>query len=308
MLLLTDPFLARHEPGPTHPERPARVEHLLASLAAAPVAGWRTESPRRAEDADLVRFHTRAHVDGILAQAGRRVSLDPDTHLSPDSVDAALLAAGAALDAVDAVCSGGDPRAFALVRPPDHHAEPDRAMGFCVFNNLAVAAEHALAQHDVERILVVDWDVHHGNGTAHGFEERADVMVFNLHQSPLYPGTGAAIDHGVGAGEGLTVNRPLPAGSGDAEVLAALQHHLLPAADAFEPDLVLVHAGYDAHHRDPIGGLRVTRDGYHRMAALVRRLAERHAGGRLVGCLEGGYDLVGLEEGVRATLEAWSEA
>ena len=303
MLILTDRAMARHEPGPAHPERPARLEHLLGALER---EGHYIQHPRRAEDADLTRFHTRAYVEGILPMAGQRVSLDADTHLSPDSVDAALLAAGAALDAVDAVCRGDHQRAFALVRPPGHHAERDRAMGFCVFNNLAIAAEHALAQHDVDRILIVDWDVHHGNGTAHGFEDRADVLVFNVHQSPLYPGTGRSSELGTGAGEGLTINRPVPAGSGDAEVLAELEQHLLPAAKDFTPDLVLVHAGYDAHHRDPIGGLRMTREGYRAMATLVRAIAEEHANGKLAATLEGGYDLTGLEEGFLATVEAWS--
>ena len=302
MLILSDRVMARHEPGPAHPERPARLEHLLAVLER---DGYPTQHPRRAEDADLCRFHTRAFVEGILDMAGRRASLDADTHLSPGSIDAALLAAGAALDAVDAVCRGDHQRAFALVRPPGHHAERDRAMGFCVFNNLAVAAEHALAQHDLERILVVDWDVHHGNGTAHGFEDRADALVFNVHQSPLYPGTGRASERGTGPGEGLTINRPLPAGAGDDELLHELEHHLVPAAAAFAPELVLVHAGYDAHHLDPIGGLQVTKHGYHRAAALVRTLADEHAGGKLAATLEGGYDLTGLEEGVLATLEAW---
>ncbi len=306
MLILTDPAMARHEPGPAHPERPARLEHLLSVLDREPPPGVLVDHPRRAEDADLTRFHTRAYVESILALEGRRIALDADTVLSPDSVDAALLAAGAALDAVDAVCRGDHARAFALVRPPGHHAERHKAMGFCVFNNLAIAAEHALAQHDVSRILVVDWDVHHGNGTAHGFEDRDDVLVFNLHQFPLYPGTGHPNERGTGAGEGYTINRTLPPGAGDAEAIAELEGHLLPAANDFAPDLVLVHAGYDAHHLDPIGGLQLTRAGYLAMATMVRTIADEHAAGKLAATLEGGYDLTGLEQGFLATLEAWS--
>jgi len=306
MLILTDPFMERHDPGQGHAERPARLERLLASLEEQPVPGVRLASPRKAEPGELSRFHLRGYVESILDLAGRTYSLDADTNLSPDSVEAALLAAGAALDGVDEVCTGTGRRAFALVRPPGHHAERDRAMGFCIFNNVAIAAEHARAEHGLERILVVDWDVHHGNGTAHGFEDRDDVLVFNVHQSPLYPGTGRAEETGTGAGQGFTINRPLPAGAGDDEYLACLQQHLLPAARNFAPDLVLVSAGYDAHVRDPLGAMQLTNHGYTAMAELVAGIADTHAGGRLVACLEGGYDIEGLVGAVRATLSAWT--
>jgi len=305
MLILTDEFLTRHDAGAAHPERPARLAHLLESLQREPIAGVRLASPRRAEWHELKRFHTPAYLESIDCLAGVAAELDPDTRLSPDSVDCALIAAGAAIEAVEAVCDGDARRAFAMVRPPGHHAERDRAMGFCIFNNLAVAAEHALATGRARRILVVDWDVHHGNGTAHGFEDRPEVFVFNVHQAPLYPGTGTRHEVGLDAGRGATLNRPLPAGSGDAEYLALFESDLIPAVAHFEPDLVLVSAGFDAHERDPLGGMKLTSAGFGAMARLVADLASEHAGGRLAACLEGGYDLEGLEGGVRATLEAW---
>ena len=306
MLILTDPFMQRHDTGSAHPERPARLGHLLSELEKRPIAGASMAHPRRAEWHELKRFHTPEYLESVDRLAGLTAELDPDTKLSADSVDCALLAAGAAIEGVEAICDGEARRAFALVRPPGHHAERDRAMGFCIFNNLAIAAEHALATRRAERILVIDWDVHHGNGTAHGFEDRADVLVFNVHQTPLYPGTGARNEVGVDAGRGFTINRPLPAGSTDADYLAVFEADLLPRARAFAPDLVLVSAGFDAHERDPLGGMRVTSAGFGTLARVVATLADELCDGRLVATLEGGYDLEGLAAGLRATLEAWA--
>jgi len=306
MLILTDAFMERHDTGAGHPERAARLWHVTESLASDPIAGTELVHPRPAEWHELARFHTRAYLDSIEALRGRSVALDIDTVLSPDSVDAAQLAAGACIEGVEAVFTHEAQRAFALVRPPGHHAERHKAMGYCVFNNVAVAAEHALTTLGAQRVLVVDWDVHHGNGTAHGFEDRADVLVFNVHQSPLFPGTGRADETGVDAGLGFTINRPLPAGSGDAEYLAVLERDLVPAARAFAPDLVLVSAGFDAHERDPLGSMRVTDAGFGAMARLVAGIADECCDGRLVGCLEGGYDLAGLTGGLRAAVTEWA--
>jgi len=300
LALFSNPFLLRHDTGAGHPERPARLERLLADLDERTLI-----SPREAVREELARFHTAAYLDEVEALTDRPSQLDPDTVLSADSVRAARLAAGACLDGLDAVVEGEAARAFALVRPPGHHAERHVGMGFCIYNNIAVAAEAARATGAAKRVLIVDWDVHHGNGTAHGFDERDDVFVFNVHQAPLYPGTGRADERGTGAGEGFTLNVPLDAGGSDSTYMRALEEHLVPAAAAFAPDLVLVSAGFDAHQRDPLGGMRVSDAGFGDMAALVRELADTFAGGRLVAALEGGYDLDGLSGAALAVIAAW---
>jgi acetoin utilization deacetylase AcuC-like enzyme len=209
---------------------------------------------------------------------------------------------------VTEVVSGHYRHALALVRPPGHHAEADEARGFCLFNNVAIAAAHARAELGCERVLIVDWDVHHGNGTQHSFYDRDDVLLFSLHRYPFYPGTGDADETGRGAGAGYTVNVPFPGGQGDGDYLAACEALLVPIADAFAPDLVLVSAGFDAHYRDPLGGMEVTEDGYGAMAALVQAIAERHAEGRVVLLLEGGYDLSALGGGLRRCVDVLNGA
>ncbi len=247
-------------------------------------------------------MHSQAYLAAVESVRGQQLHFDVDVSLSPGSVDAARLAVDAALTAVEEVASetGSSESALALVRPPGHHAERGRAMGFCVYNNIAVAVEHARAELGCERVLVVDWDVHHGNGTQHMFEDRRDVLVFNTHQWPHYPGTGAAHEIGRDAGEGYTVNVPLAPGAGDGEYLAVFDEVLTPIAERFAPDLVLVSAGFDAHARDPLGDMRVTDEGFAGLCARVRELADRHARGRLVLLLEGGYDLAGLRESALA--------
>ncbi len=292
--LLFDERMAAHDPGRGHPERPDRLRAVRSALEGA-AGEWVAPTPVSRED--LLRVHDAAHVDRILALRGRVAGLDPDTAVSPGSVDAALLAAGAAVQAVDA---GG--RAFALVRPPGHHAVPSRAMGFCLFNNVAVAAARALAS-GRRRVLVVDWDVHHGNGTQDAFYDRDDVLFFSTHQFPFYPGTGAAHEQGRGQGEGYTVDVPLPPGLGDGDYAIVFAELLVPIADAFRPDLVLVSAGFDAHRDDPLGGMAVTEEGFAALCGVVRDLADRHAEGRLVLALEGGYDLQGLARSVRACVD-----
>jgi acetoin utilization deacetylase AcuC-like enzyme len=301
-LLYWDPLFARHDPGRGHPECPARVEGILQQLERAPLPGVRMRAPRPATEAELARVHGAGMRARLAALRGRTEMVDPDTLTSPDSYDAAVLAAGAGAAAVEAVLAGEAANAFALVRPPGHHAEPDRAMGFCLFNNAAVAAEAARAA-GAERVLVLDWDVHHGNGTQEAFRGRRDVMYQSLHQWPYYPGTGRAEEVGEGAGAGYTVNCPLPAGRTDADYGAAFEELLLPLAEAFRPDLVLVSAGFDAHADDPIGGMAVTERGFAAMCTATRRLAEAACGGRLVLLLEGGYGLGGLARSAHACLE-----
>ena len=301
MLLVSDERMEGHEPGPGHPEAPERLQVVCAALSGLDGTRWATPQP--AARTAVERVHAAAHVAHMEAVRGRRAALDADTHVSRGSIEAAWLAAGAAVDATTAVVRGEARAAFALVRPPGHHAEPDRAMGFCLFNNVAIAAAHALAELGIERVLVVDWDVHHGNGTQSTFFQRDDVLALSLHQFPFYPGTGSADEIGAGPGRGYTVNVPFPAGRSNADYARALEDLLLPIAAEFRPELVLVSAGFDAHRADPLAEMGVTEDGFAAMTALVRDVAAEHAGGRLVLLLEGGYDLRALADSARACVD-----
>ena len=302
-LLFHHDTMIDHDPGRGHPERPERLRAIVADLQQHAVAGaqWVTPTPIAAEE--ILRVHTPEHLRRVEAARGRHLALDPDTIASPATVEASYLAAGAAVQAVDAVLDGRARNAFALVRPPGHHAEPGRAMGFCLLNNVAIAAEHALGRPEIERVLIVDWDVHHGNGTQAAFYERRDVLFFSSHQSPLYPGTGALEEHGRGEGEGYTINVPLHAGATDGDYRRMLTDVVAPAAERFGPDLVLVSAGFDAHRRDPLGGMALTDEGFADLCGTVMAIARAHAGGRMVLLLEGGYDLEGLSQSVHACAE-----
>jgi acetoin utilization deacetylase AcuC-like enzyme len=292
--VFSDDAMLLHEPGPGHPERPGRLVAARRGMDGLDVAWHRpTPAPREALEA----VHDPDYVAQLLALDGRTALLDPDTVTSDGSIRAALLAAGAAIGAVDTALSGQP--AFALVRPPGHHAERGAAMGFCLLDNIAIAAEHA--RKTVERVLIVDWDVHAGNGTAHLFERRRDVLVFDTHQSPFYPGTGHAHEVGAEDGLGFTVNVPLPAGMDDGDYAHAFAALLDPIAEQFRPELVLVSAGYDAHTDDPLGEMDVTDEGFAVLAGHARRIADRYASGRLACVLEGGYDLDALAASVRAT-------
>jgi acetoin utilization deacetylase AcuC-like enzyme len=299
-LLVCDDRMLDHEQGPRHPESPARLRAVCERLRRDPIAGARWSSAPPAAREHVLRVHHPAYVDAVDQARGLTVDLDPDVRLGPGSVDAAYLAAGAGVAAVEAVVAGAARRAFALVRPPGHHAERGQALGFCVFSNIAVAAEHARQALGVGRVLIVDWDVHHGNGTQHLFEARPDVLVFNTHQSPHYPGTGAADEVGQGEGRGFTVNVPLPGGLGDGDYAAVYRDLLAPIAEQFAPELILVSAGFDPHRDDPLGDMQVTADGFAHLCGVVCELADRLAGGRVVLLLEGGYDLQGLADSVHA--------
>jgi acetoin utilization deacetylase AcuC-like enzyme len=295
--ILYDDLMLEHDAGRGHPERPERLRGIRDHLREAAIDGVAWATPTPATTLQVSRVHDAAYVRRIDALRGRRAQLDPDTGVGPHSVDAAYCAAGAAIDAVTA-CVRGPGRAVALVRPPGHHAEPARGMGFCLFNNIAIAVEHALSALGVERVLVVDWDVHHGNGTQAAFESRPDVLFFSSHRMPFYPGTGAIDERGRGPGEGFTVNVPLPMGGGDA-LVAGLYAALLPAvARRFRPQLVVVSAGFDAHADDPLGGLTMTTAGFGAVCAIVRAVADEHADGRVALVLEGGYDVRALATGM----------
>ncbi|MAF66654.1 MAG: histone deacetylase [Planctomycetes bacterium] len=289
-----------------HPERPARLTSLLAELERSGLAADvdRIEAPPAPLER-LLAVHDEGHVRAMRAavERGARLLDQGDTAISTHSWRAALCAAGAGLEAAERILSGEWRNAFAAVRPPGHHAEHAQAMGFCLLNNVAVCARALREVHGIERVAIIDWDVHHGNGTQHAFEHDPSVFFLSLHQWPHYPGSGAADEHGSGEGEGTTRNLPLPAGSGDREWLAALEEGLREV-ESFAPEFILVSAGFDAHAADPLSGTCVTTAAYARMTEAVGALAQRCAQGRLLSMLEGGYDLAALASSAAAHLAA----
>jgi acetoin utilization deacetylase AcuC-like enzyme len=299
---VTHARMLAHDPGAGHPERPARLKVVQERVAAEPDLVALTARP--ASDAELAGVHGAQLIAAVDASAGRPATrFDADTTASAASSEAARLAAGGLIELCDAVLAGQVANGVALVRPPGHHAERDRAMGFCLYNNVAVAA-HALRARGVERVAIVDWDLHHGNGTQHIFEDDPHVLYVSTHQFPFYPGTGAATEVGRGAGAGRTLNVPCPAGFGDAEYARLFDELIEPVMRQFAPQFVLVSAGFDCDARDPLGGLRLTPAGIARMARSVVRLADVCAGGRIAVVLEGGYDLEALVDGTSVLLEA----
>ena len=299
-LLYTHPACLEHDPGPYHPESPARLAAVLEALESPEFARLeRREAPEAAIE-DLVRVHPRAFIERLLAavpESGHR-GIDADTILSPASGRAALRAAGAVVAAVDAVVTGEADNAFCAVRPPGHHAEPGRAMGFCLFNNIAIGALRAREMHGLARVAVIDFDVHHGNGTQARFADDPSLLYASTHQFPLYPGTGAASETGVGN----IVNVPLRPMSGSQEFRLAMTRTILPALDAFRPEMVLISAGFDAHRNDPLAQLLLEDADYTWATERLLEVARQHAGGRVVAALEGGYNLAALAASAAAHL------
>lgn len=294
MALYDDPIFREHDSGPGHPERPERLDAVREGLRKHGLEGRLSVlTPRAARQEELLRVHTEAHLSRIAATEGKTVCFDLDTQAGPRSYAAALLAAGAVVDAVDRVLAGQIDRAFCLVRPPGHHAEADRAMGFCLFNNVALGAAHALAG-GLDRVMIIDFDVHHGNGTQAIFYPDPRVLYVSSHAFPFYPGTGALGEVGEGAGRGFTVNLPLPQGMGDPEYARVYREIVAPLGEAFAPELVLVSAGFDAYDGDPLAGMHLTERGYAELTAACLEVAAGSAKGRAVFVLEGGYDLDGL--------------
>lgn len=298
MRLYTHRACLAHDTGPGHPECPERLASVIDALRATPSHAWH-EAPR-ASRAQLQRVHAQTLIDRVLETPATPIRLDPDTVLSPGSTEAALRAAGSGVAAVDAVMCGEALRAFCAVRPPGHHATAEAAMGFCLFNNIAVAAAHGRDAHGLERIAIADFDVHHGNGTQAIFESDPRVLYASSHQMPLYPGSGGREERGTGN----VYNAPLPPGAGSAEFRRAWQSTLLPAIDAFRPQLLLVSAGFDAHWRDPLAQLQLQSDDYAWVTRELAMLANRHSEGRVVSMLEGGYDLDALRDCSLAHLQA----
>jgi len=300
----------RHETGEGHPERPQRVTAIVRRLEEKGLLGQLARiEPAPAERRWLTAIHSSQYVDHVrhACEAGVPYLDSPDTPISEQSYQAALAAAGGMLAAVDAVVEGRLRNVFCAVRPPGHHATHNRAMGFCLLNNVAIAARYAQQKHKLAKVLIADWDVHHGNGTQAAFYDDPSVMYFSVHQSPFYPGTGEAEEKGAGKAVGTKINVPLPAGSGDAEYLRAFRETLQPAALAFRPDLVLVSAGFDAHESDLLGGMKVTAEGFAQLTRIVKQIAEQCCRGRLVATLEGGYNLDGLAECVEAHVRVLME-
>jgi acetoin utilization deacetylase AcuC-like enzyme len=304
-----DPAMLRHEPPGDHPEHPKRLDAAMESVRALERQSRLTVvAPRPATEDEILRVHTPQYLKLVRAEieAGRRTLSTGDTDISSGSLGAALAAAGTVVSAVDAVVGGRARHAFCAVRPPGHHASQARGMGFCVFNNIAIGARHAARAHGIERILIADWDVHHGNGTQEVFWSDGSVLFFDTHQHPWYPGTGSPAETGEGKGRGRIVNRPFPAGAGRDEILGAFRTELVPAAERFRPQLVMISAGFDSRAGDPLGKFTLTDADFAELTAIVAGIARQHAGGRVVSVLEGGYSRDGLARAVSAHLDRLS--
>jgi acetoin utilization deacetylase AcuC-like enzyme len=307
LAIIKDDRYLEHNPGEGHPESPNRLR-VIYDLIDREFASLPIIPPRLATESELALIHDPLYIQTIAKTEGKVHSqLDPDTGLSARSYEIARLAAGGLLNSVDALFNPQsaihNPQSiFAFVRPPGHHAEADRAMGFCLFNNIAIAAAYAKEKHGLKRTLIVDWDLHHGNGTQHSFYDDPSVLFFSSHQYPYYPGSGNYDQVGSGAGKGFTVNAPFPAGFGNAEYIRVYSEILKPIALEYRPELVLVSAGFDPYYRDPLGGMQVTGDGFGALAFIVRDIANQTCEGKVLITLEGGYSPHGLREGVRSVL------
>ncbi len=301
----------KHDMGVGHPESPDRLRAIVSRLKAGGVLDRLVLiEPTSVADEWITQVHKASYLTSLKSRApvSGRVSLDPDTSISAGSLPAAYLAAGGVLAAADAIMAGTVDHAFCAIRPPGHHAESDRAMGFCLFNNVAIAARYLQRRHGVARVLIVDWDVHHGNGTQHTFDDDPSVLFFSTHQYPHYPGTGRATERGKGKGEGLTINVPMSAGQGDEDYREIFERVLVPAADAYKPEFVLISAGFDAHRDDPLASMGLTEEGYATLTGIVAGIARRHSKSRVLSCLEGGYNLNALAASVERHVVALLDA
>ncbi|MGD8539953.1 MAG: histone deacetylase [Candidatus Aminicenantes bacterium] len=292
-----------HNMGDFHPESPKRLDAIYRMIDEDITFPFLTVEPRAATEEEVQWIHTASYVSAIKATSGKeRVVLDPDTSTSAHSYEVALLAAGGVLKAIELILKSEVQNGFAFVRPPGHHAEASRAMGFCLFNNVAIGAEYLLKKCGQKQVLILDWDLHHGNGTQNSFYARNDVLYFSTHQFPHYPGTGHWSETGEGEGEGFTINIPLSPGKRDGEYLYIFDKILNPIADKFQPDFILVSAGFDIYEGDPLGGMQITSEGFGALAHNLLGLADKHCNERILFVLEGGYNLKGLSEGSKEVL------
>jgi acetoin utilization deacetylase AcuC-like enzyme len=306
-IVKTPQYLA-HQTGDSHPESPRRLETLYSMLKEPDLNGQFVElSPRLASESEILLIHSQEYIKQVAAtEAISQCALTADTYTSAGSYRVALLAAGGIFKAIEKVISGEVDHVFSLQRPPGHHAEKGRAMGFCLFNNVALGAQFAREMFGLKRVLIVDWDVHHGNGTQHSFERDASVLFFSAHQFPHYPGTGLYTETGIGKGEGFTINIPLSRGYGDSEYIALFERILKPVAYEYAPELILVSAGFDIHKSDPLGGMKMTAKGFAGLTRSILQIAESCCEGKVVFVLEGGYELNVLQESVKAVLKELS--
>jgi len=307
--IVKDERYLRHDAGFGHPESPQRLEATHAILEAPDMVGKFVEiEPRYAAHEEIALIHSLSYINLVASTAGKPfVSLDPDTATTPESYDVAKLAVGGLCNAIDSVVSGEVENAFALVRPPGHHAGVSNAAGFCIFNNVAIGAMHAIVKHKKEKILIVDWDLHHGNGTQAQFYEEPRVLYFSTHQYPYYPGTGAIEEIGRGKGLGYNINVPLRPGTDNAQYVKIFREIIYPLSMKFKPDLVLISAGFDPYYKDPLGGMKVTPDGFACMTRILLDIADKCCGGKVAVTLEGGYHLTGLAESIKSVLIEMSD-
>lgn len=296
--VVIDPAYFKHDTGPEHPESVERLKAVQEGLDS--IHNTLPIKAREAIRDELLLVHTPEYVDKILNMNVTEIEmLDPDTAVSPGSKTAALMAVGGVLEAVKRVIDSSIGQAFCAVRPPGHHAEPGKAMGFCLFNNIAIGAAYALDHPDIDRVAILDWDLHHGNGTQNAFYDSKKALYISLHQFPFYPGTGSSLERGAGEGTGYTVNIPMPHGSGVEEYRDAFDVTVMPALEDFKPDLILISAGFDAHRDDPLGHIDLTTDYYGEMTSLLKQVALKYCKGRIVSVLEGGYNPQALKESVQ---------
>lgn len=307
---LFDPIFIKHEPGFGHPERPERLIAIHSAISESPL--WDELlilKPKKADIEIIEMNHSRKYIEKVRQTSENGGGyLDMDTGLSEQSYEAALYAVGAGLVACDAIMEGKARNGFCAVRPPGHHAEYDYASGFCLFNNVAIAARYLLSKHGCKRVAIFDWDVHHGNGTQHSFEEHDSVFYLSTHQMPLYPGTGSEKEIGKGKGKGYTLNVPLKPGTTEAEYLTLFRQKIIPAIDSFKPDFILISAGLDAHKNDPLASIKLESKTYYTLTKELSKIAKKHCEGKILAFLEGGYNLSALTEGVMNMMEALVES
>jgi len=307
--IVRDNRYLRHSSGFAHPESPERLMAIYAMLDnSAMNRKFMRIEPREATHAEIATIHSTAYIDFVAGTAGQDcVMLDPDTATGPETYAIAKLAAGGVCNSIDAVMSGSVDNAFAFVRPPGHHAERGSAAGFCIFNNVAIGAMHAVLKYGMKKVLIVDWDLHHGNGTQHSFYDDPRILYFSTHQYPYYPGTGALDEIGRGKGKGYTINVPLQGGAGDDAFVKIFRRILVPVAEEFKPELVLVSAGFDIYFQDPLGSMRVTPEGFAALTRILLTIADHCCCGRLVAVLEGGYNVRGLTGSAKTVLQEMSD-